>query len=73
MSQSRISHVDELGSLELTPPGEGFELCRHRKVGGMITRGLLGQGREMRILVRRDPPSSQLVKQGLATSAEELK
>jgi hypothetical protein len=70
VSQSRISHVDELGGPELTPPGEGFELCRHRKVGGMITRGLLEQGREMRILVRRDPPSSQLVKQGLATSAE---
>ena len=41
-------------------------------VGGMITRGLLEQGREVRILVRRDSPSSQLVQQGLATSAEEL-
>jgi nucleoside-diphosphate-sugar epimerase len=41
-------------------------------VGGMITRGLLEQGREVRIIVRRDSPSSQLVQQGLATSAEEL-
>jgi uncharacterized protein YbjT (DUF2867 family) len=41
-------------------------------VGGMITRGLLEQGRQVRILVRRDSPSSQLVQQGLATSAEEL-
>jgi uncharacterized protein YbjT (DUF2867 family) len=41
-------------------------------VGGMIARGLLEQGREVRILVRHDSPSSQLVQQGLATSAEEL-
>ena len=41
-------------------------------VGGMITRGLLEQGKEVRVLVRRDSPSSQLVQQGLATSAEEL-
>jgi uncharacterized protein YbjT (DUF2867 family) len=39
-------------------------------VGGMITQGLLEQDREARILVRRDSPSSQLVQQGLATSAE---
>jgi NADH dehydrogenase len=38
----------------------------------MITRGLLEQGKEVRVLVRRDSPSSQLVQQGLATSAEEL-
>jgi NADH dehydrogenase len=42
-------------------------------VGGMITQRLLEEeGREVRILVRRDSPSSQLVQQGLATSAEEL-
>ena len=41
-------------------------------VGGMITRRLLEQGREVRVVVRRDSPSSQLVQQGLATSAEEL-
>jgi uncharacterized protein YbjT (DUF2867 family) len=41
-------------------------------VGGMITQGLLDQGKEVRILVRRDSPSSQLVQQGLATSAESL-
>jgi uncharacterized protein YbjT (DUF2867 family) len=41
-------------------------------VGGMITRRLLEQGKEVRVLVRRDSPSSQLVQQGLATSAETL-
>jgi uncharacterized protein YbjT (DUF2867 family) len=41
-------------------------------VGGMITRRLLEQGREVRVVLRRDSPSSQLVRQGLATSAEEL-
>ena len=41
-------------------------------VGGMTARGLLEQGKEVRVLVRRDSPSSQLVQQGLATSAEEL-
>jgi uncharacterized protein YbjT (DUF2867 family) len=38
----------------------------------MITRQLLERGKEVRILVRRDSPSSQLVQQGLATSAESL-
>ena len=38
----------------------------------MITRRLLEEGKEVRVLVRRDSPSSQLVQQGLATSAEEL-
>jgi len=38
----------------------------------MIARGLLEQGKEVRVLVRRDSPSSQLVQQGLATSAETL-
>ena len=41
-------------------------------VGGMITRRLLEQGKEVRVLLRRDSPSSQLVQQGLATSAETL-
>jgi NADH dehydrogenase len=41
-------------------------------VGGMIARGLLERGKEVRALVRRDSPSSQLVQQGLATSAEML-
>jgi uncharacterized protein YbjT (DUF2867 family) len=41
-------------------------------VGGMITRRLLEKDKEVRVLVRRDSPSSQLVQQGLATSAEEL-
>jgi uncharacterized protein YbjT (DUF2867 family) len=41
-------------------------------VGGMVTRRLLEQDREVRILVRRDSPSAQLVQQGLATSAESL-
>ncbi len=41
-------------------------------VGGMISRGLLEEGKDVRVLVRRDSPSSQLVHQGLATSAESL-
>src|SRR3712207_8210429 len=41
-------------------------------VGGMIARRLLDEGKEVRVLVRRDSPSSQLVQHGLATSAEEL-
>jgi uncharacterized protein YbjT (DUF2867 family) len=40
-------------------------------VGGMIARRLL-EDKEVRALMRRDSPSSQLVQQGLATSAEEL-
>jgi uncharacterized protein YbjT (DUF2867 family) len=38
----------------------------------MVTRRLLDEDQEVRILVRRDSPSSQLVQQGLATSAEAL-
>ena len=41
-------------------------------VGGMISRGLLEEGKDVRVLVRRDSPSSQLVHQGLATSPESL-
>jgi uncharacterized protein YbjT (DUF2867 family) len=41
-------------------------------VGGMIARRLLEEDKEVRVLVRRDSPSSRLVQQGLATSAEEL-
>jgi uncharacterized protein YbjT (DUF2867 family) len=41
-------------------------------VGGMVTRRLLDEDKEVRILVRRDSPSSQLVQHGLATSAESL-
>jgi uncharacterized protein YbjT (DUF2867 family) len=41
-------------------------------VGGMITRRLLEQGKEVRILVRHNSPSEQLAKEGRATSAEEL-
>jgi uncharacterized protein YbjT (DUF2867 family) len=41
-------------------------------VGGMVTRRLLDEDQEVRVLVRRDSPSSQLVQQGLATSAEAL-
>jgi uncharacterized protein YbjT (DUF2867 family) len=41
-------------------------------VGGMIAQGLLEQGKEVRVLVRRDSPSSQLAQQGFATSAETL-
>jgi uncharacterized protein YbjT (DUF2867 family) len=41
-------------------------------VGGMITRRLLEQGKEVRILVRHNSPSEQLAREGRATSAEEL-
>jgi uncharacterized protein YbjT (DUF2867 family) len=42
------------------------------QLGGAITRQLLAQGKEVRILVRRDSPSEQLAKQGMATPAEAL-
>ncbi|MDQ3910286.1 MAG: hypothetical protein M3305_00555 [Actinomycetota bacterium] len=42
MSHSRPSREDELEGLELTPPGEGFELYRHRKASGMRTEGWHG-------------------------------
>ena len=38
----------------------------------MITRRLLEQGKEVRILVRHNSPSEQLAKEGRATSAEDL-
>ena len=38
----------------------------------MITRRLLAQGKDVRILVRHNSPSEQLAKEGRATSAEEL-
>lgn len=41
-------------------------------VGGMIARRLLEQGKEVRILVRRNSPSAQLAREGRATSAESL-
>ena len=41
-------------------------------VGGMIARRLLDQGKEVRILVRRDSPSAQLALEGRATPAESL-
>ncbi len=41
-------------------------------VGGMITRQLLEQGKEVRILARSNSPSAQLAREGRATSAESL-
>lgn len=41
-------------------------------VGGMITRQLLEDGQEVRILVRHNSPSEQMAREGRATSAEEL-
>jgi NADH dehydrogenase len=41
-------------------------------LGGMITQRLLEQGRDVRILVRRNSPSEELAKQGMATSAQSL-
>ena len=38
----------------------------------MITRRLLEQGKEVRVLVRHNSPSEQLAKEGRATSADEL-
>ena len=42
MSHSRRSHEDEREDFELTPPGEGFELYRHRKAGEKRTEGWHG-------------------------------
>jgi NADH dehydrogenase len=41
-------------------------------LGGMITRQLLEAGEEVRILVRKDSPSEEMARQGLATSAGSL-
>ncbi len=41
-------------------------------VGGMITRRLLEQDKDVRILVRHNSPSEQLAREGRATSAEGL-
>jgi NADH dehydrogenase len=41
-------------------------------VGGMITRRLMEDGKEVRILVRHNSPSEQLAQEGRATSADEL-
>ena len=42
------------------------------RVGGMITQRLLAREHVVRVLLRRDSPSAQLVPQGLATSADQL-
>ena len=41
-------------------------------LGGMITQRLLREGKEVRILVRRNSPSEQMALQGMATSARSL-
>lgn len=41
-------------------------------LGGMITRQLLAQRKEVRILARENSPSEELAKQGLATPAQSL-
>jgi len=41
-------------------------------LGGMITKRLLGEGKEVRILVRHNSPSEQMARQGMATSARSL-
>jgi uncharacterized protein YbjT (DUF2867 family) len=41
-------------------------------LGGMITQRLLGEGKDVHILVRHNSPSEQLAKQGLATLAQSL-
>jgi hypothetical protein len=42
VSRSRPSREDELEGLELTPPGEGFDLYRHRRASEMRTEGWHG-------------------------------
>ena len=41
-------------------------------LGGRITRGLLAQGKPVRILARHNSPSEELAKQGRANSAASL-
>jgi NADH dehydrogenase len=41
-------------------------------LGGMITRRLLGEGKDVRILVRHNSPAEEMAKQGMATSAQSL-
>lgn len=41
-------------------------------LGGMITRQLLAQGKDVRILVRHNSPSEAMATQGMATSAQSL-
>jgi uncharacterized protein YbjT (DUF2867 family) len=41
-------------------------------LGGMITRQLLDEGKEVSILVRHNSPSEQMALQGMATSAKSL-
>lgn len=42
------------------------------RLGGAISRRLLEQGRDVRILVRHNSPSEELAKRGMATSAQSL-
>ena len=41
-------------------------------LGGTITRKLLQEGKEVRILVRHNSPAEAMAKQGLATPAQTL-
>ena len=41
-------------------------------LGGRIVRGLLEQGRDVRVFVRRDSPSEQMAQQGLAHTVQSL-
>jgi len=41
-------------------------------LGGMITQRLLGEGKDVRILVRHNSPAEQMAVQGMATSARSL-
>ena len=41
-------------------------------LGGLITQRLLGEGRDVRILLRHNSPSEQMAAQGMATSARSL-
>ena len=41
-------------------------------LGGIVTQRLLGEGKDVRILVRHNSPSEQMALQGMATSARSL-
>ena len=42
------------------------------RLGGIITQTLLGQGKDVRILVRHNSPSEAMAAQGMATPAQTL-
>src|SRR5512137_2763751 len=41
-------------------------------LGGLITQRLLGEGKDVRVLLRHNSPAEQMAAQGMATSARSL-